>query len=214
MWLTVPTMCRSACTGSSTVASRCVKTPISLPPAIASSMSCTELSRATASGMNECGYSTVSRSGRMGSSSGSVTGTSGLEDAGSNPDGVRSSFIWLSCRCERCAPDGAASRREGVAPAVYRPEPRVAARSVRRIEQERRGTLARQHALALLRAFARFLAILATHREGQRAQAGFRDFLATLEAIAVAAIFEAAQRCIDLVQGLRLHLDERELDIL
>ena len=60
------------CTGSSTVASRWVKTPISLPPAIASSMSCTELSRATASGMNECGYSTVSRSGRMGSSSGSV----------------------------------------------------------------------------------------------------------------------------------------------
>ena len=55
MWLTVPTVCRSSCTGSSTVASRCVNTPISLPPAMASSMSCTELSRATASGMNECG---------------------------------------------------------------------------------------------------------------------------------------------------------------
>src|SRR6185436_13441988 len=56
--------------------------------------------------------------------------------------------------------------------------------------------------------------LLATHREGQRTQACFRDFLAALEAIAVAAVLEAAQRCIDLVQGFRLHLDERELDIL
>ena len=55
MWLAVPTPYRSACCGSSTDASRWVKTPISLPAEIASSISRTELSRATASGMNEFG---------------------------------------------------------------------------------------------------------------------------------------------------------------
>ena len=47
-----------------------MKTAISLPLAIASSISRTELSRATASGMNEFGNRTVSRSGRIGSSDG------------------------------------------------------------------------------------------------------------------------------------------------
>ena len=56
--------------GSSTAASRWVNTAISLPLAIASSIRRTELSRATASGMNEFGNSTVSRSGRIGSSAG------------------------------------------------------------------------------------------------------------------------------------------------
>jgi hypothetical protein len=46
--------------------------PTSLPPAIASSMSLTELSRATASGMNELGNNTVSRSGRTGTSVGTT----------------------------------------------------------------------------------------------------------------------------------------------
>ena len=52
---------------------------MSLPPAIASSIRRTELSRATASGMNEFGNSTVSRSGRTGSSAGTVSGRSPAE---------------------------------------------------------------------------------------------------------------------------------------
>ena len=70
MWVAVPIVNRSACWGSSTAASRCVKTAISLPPDRASSIRRTELSRATASGMNECGKRTVSRKGRIGSSGG------------------------------------------------------------------------------------------------------------------------------------------------
>ena len=62
------------------MASRCVKTPISLPPEIASSIRRTELSRATASGMNEFGNSTVSRSGRIGSSSGTASGRSPVDE--------------------------------------------------------------------------------------------------------------------------------------
>jgi hypothetical protein len=60
-------------------ASRWVKTAISLPLAIASSIRRTELSRATASGMNEFGNSTVSRSGRIGSSDGIDNGRSPIE---------------------------------------------------------------------------------------------------------------------------------------
>src|SRR5262245_608841 len=47
-----------------------------LPPPIASSISRTELSRATASGMKELGNNTVSRSGRIGSSGGIDNGRS------------------------------------------------------------------------------------------------------------------------------------------
>ena len=55
MWLAVPIGYRSSCSGSSSLASRCVNTAIRLPLDTASSMSRTELSRATASGMNEFG---------------------------------------------------------------------------------------------------------------------------------------------------------------
>ena len=57
-----------------------MKTPITLPPAIASSISLTELSRATASGMNELGNSTVSRSGSTGTSVGTVNERSPAPD--------------------------------------------------------------------------------------------------------------------------------------
>ena len=79
MWVAVPTGYRSAWVGSSIAASRCVKTAISLPFAIASSIRRTELSRATASGMNEFGNRTVSRSGRIGSSDGMLSGRSPME---------------------------------------------------------------------------------------------------------------------------------------
>ena len=72
MCVAVPTVYRSACPGSSTVASRCVQTAMSFPAPIASSIRRTELSRATASGMKELGNSTVSRSGRTGSSGGTT----------------------------------------------------------------------------------------------------------------------------------------------
>ena len=81
LWIcvAVPTLYRSSCPGSSIAASRWVNTAISLPFAIASSMSRTELSRATASGMNEFGKRTVSRSGRIGSSDGMTCGRSPIE---------------------------------------------------------------------------------------------------------------------------------------
>ena len=76
MCVAVPTRCKSSCVGSSIDASRWVNTPTSLLPLIASSMRRTELSRATASGRNELGNNTVSRSGRIGSSLGIATGCS------------------------------------------------------------------------------------------------------------------------------------------
>ncbi len=71
MCVAVPTGYRSAWIGSSSAGSRCAKTPITFPAAIASSIRRTELSRATASGMNEFGKSTVSLSGSTGNSDGS-----------------------------------------------------------------------------------------------------------------------------------------------
>ncbi len=78
MCVAVPTTCRSSRPGSSTEASRWVKTAINFPLAIDSSMRRTELSRATASGMNELGKRTVSRNGRTGSSGGTTSGRSPL----------------------------------------------------------------------------------------------------------------------------------------
>ena len=58
-----------------------------------------------------------------------------------------------------------------------------------------------------------FFTIPATYRERKRPQARFGNLFAALEAIAVAAVLETTQRRVDLVQRLRLHLDERELDV-
>ncbi len=79
MCVAVPIVYSSSCCGSSMAASRCVKTAINLPFAMASSIRRTELSRATASGMNELGKRTVSRSGRIGSSDGIDSGRSPFE---------------------------------------------------------------------------------------------------------------------------------------
>ena len=84
MWLAVPIACRSSCRGSSSEASRWVKTAIMRPALTASSMSRTELSRATARGMNELGNSTVSRSGSTGSSAGTWNGCSADGSSASN----------------------------------------------------------------------------------------------------------------------------------
>ena len=80
---------------------------------------------------------------------------------------------------------------------------------------EERGVAAalRHQAFALLRSLARFLAVLAADRERQRAEPALGDFVAALEAVAEGALFETVQRFFDLVERLRLHLDERELDL-
>ena len=87
MWLAVPMANRSSWRGSSSEASRWVNTAIMRPAVTASSMSRTELSRATASGMKEFGNSTVSRSGSTGSSAGMWNDWS----AGGSPASNRSS---------------------------------------------------------------------------------------------------------------------------
>src|SRR5688500_8536299 len=80
-------------------------------------------------------------------------------------------------------------------------------------EQRRCAATLLQHTLALLHVLARLLAVLAADRERQRPQAPLRDLLAALEAVAERPFLEAVKRLFDLVQRLRLHLDERELDI-
>src|SRR5205085_1244686 len=55
---------------------------MSLPLVMASSIRRTELSRATASGMNEFGKRTVSRSGRIGSSDGMLSGRWRIAEGG------------------------------------------------------------------------------------------------------------------------------------
>ena len=67
--------------------------------------------------------------------------------------------------------------------------------------------------LALLGDLARLFAVLAADRERQRPQPLLGDFLAALEAVAVVALLEPRERVVDLVERLRLHLDERELDV-
>ena len=59
------------------------------PLATASSISLTELSRATASGMNACGNNTVSRSGSTGISGGT------RNEGESDPAGVED-FVWVA----------------------------------------------------------------------------------------------------------------------
>ena len=93
MCVAVPIVKRSSCPGSSMAASRWVKTAISLPAPIASSIRRTELSRATASGMKEFGNSTVSRSGRTGSSGGIEIARSSLPEVSSNVGASGSSLI-------------------------------------------------------------------------------------------------------------------------
>src|SRR5258708_5242685 len=82
------------------------------------------------------------------------------------------------------------------------------------IEKERRRRTPRSHvALALLGKLLGLLAVLAANCERKSPQPLFGNFIATLEAVAVAALFEPLQRVVDLVERFRLHLDERELDV-
>ena len=68
-------------------------------------------------------------------------------------------------------------------------------------------------ALALLGDLARLFAILAADRERQGPQAALGDLFAALEAVAEGVLLETAQRLLDLVERLGLHLDQRELDV-
>src|SRR5207237_9852677 len=87
-------------------------------------------------------------------------------------------------------------------------------RLIRHVEEERgRPALAREHALALLGGLARLFAVLAANRERQRTQPRLGDFVAALEAVAVGPFLQTTERLVDLVERLRLHLDERELDV-
>src|SRR5687768_15867673 len=81
------------------------------------------------------------------------------------------------------------------------------------VEEKGGRTAALDQTLALLRDLASLLAVLAADRERQRAKAALRDFLAALEAVTEGALFEAAKRFLDLREGLRFHLNQRELDV-
>src|SRR5262249_55536642 len=77
------------------------------------------------------------------------------------------------------------------------------------VEEEGRAPAAlRQHALTPFRGLPRFLAVLAPGRKRKGAQPRLCDLLAALEAVAVSAFVEPTERLIDLVQRLRLHLNE------
>src|SRR5581483_9245249 len=82
------------------------------------------------------------------------------------------------------------------------------------VEEQRRGAgTTLRLTFALLGRLARFFAVLAAHREGQRAQTLLGDLFAALVAEAVVAALETNQGIVDLVQRFGLHLDERELDV-
>src|SRR6188474_1985430 len=83
------------------------------------------------------------------------------------------------------------------------------------VDEERRipATLGHQP-LTLLLGLALLLAILAADRERQGAKTPFRDFFAALEAIPERPLFQTAQGFLDLVERLRLHLDQGELDLI
>ena len=74
MWVAVPMGYSSSWVGSSVPGSSWVNTPTRRLSAMASSISRTELSRATARGMKEFGNRTVSRRGSTGNSGGIDTG--------------------------------------------------------------------------------------------------------------------------------------------
>src|SRR5579862_6039938 len=82
------------------------------------------------------------------------------------------------------------------------------------IQEQRGGSAAlRELPLPLLGGFASRLAVLAPDRERQSAQALLRNFLPALETVSVVTMLEPRQRVVDLGEGLRLHLDQRELDV-
>src|SRR5688572_5836507 len=178
---------------------------MSLAPDIASSMRRTEASRATASGMNEFGKRTVSRSGRIGNSLGTASGRSVVTSRSSRSSliaearGYHNKKAQLPEHWELGRRGSGRSRNASVGHVV---------------EERRRATLLRGRPLTTLGCLARFLAVLAANREGQRTQASLGDFVTALEAVAVGPLFKTTQSCVNLVERFRLHLDQRELDVL
>src|SRR4029079_11829450 len=159
-WVAVPTGYKSSWAGSSTDASRCVKTAISFPLAIASSIRRTELSRATASGMKELGNRTVSRNGSTGSSAGIDIGRSPSEISSALVSSDCSWSLMVSPEVGRLYLKGetAGGREWGSAT----PAEPVQGRRTLHVEEQRRGTATLGHlALALLGNFPRLSAILA-----------------------------------------------------
>src|SRR5215471_9245264 len=157
---------------------------MSLPFAIASSMRRTELSRATASGMNEFGKRTVSRSGRIGSSDGIESGRSPIESS----SGLRFS------RSVICSYQGApVGEIEAPPPAEPQSQTSVG-RRVLHVEEQRRGAAAALRlTLFLLGGLACLFAVLAADRERQRAETLLGNLLAALVAETVVATLETRE---------------------
>src|SRR3989344_2492769 len=72
----------------------------------------------------------------------------------------------------------------------------------------------RQLAFTLLGFLTLLFAILAAKREWQCPQSRLRDLVAALEAVAVEALHQPAERLVDLGQRVDLHLEKREVDVL
>src|SRR5947207_5520185 len=108
--------------------------------------------------------------------------------------------------------NGEGPAEEGWAPLPAEP---IMGRLDLHVEKDRAGAApVVELTLTLLGRFAGLLAVLAADGERQRAQPLLRDFLGAVETIPVITLFEAHQRVVDLVQSLRLHLDESEFEIL
>src|SRR5262252_4726555 len=95
----------------------------------------------------------------------------------------------------------------------HRRSPITRTPGVLHVEEQRGRAAPRRLTLTPFGVFPRFLALLAANREGQRAQTLLCDFFSAIEAVAVVALFEPHERIVDLVERLRLHLDERQLDV-
>src|SRR6185503_1092425 len=184
MCVRVPTRYRSLSTGSSTAGSRCVTTPMTLRSLTASLTSATELSRATASGRMAWGNRMVSRRGSMASSPGTLARSTSVTPPESK-SGLRSGSLILSLAL---LPASSAQGRRLVGP------PRIAELGL----------------LVLLALLARD----AQRREGEGLQPGLRDVGAALGAGAVDPGLQPPDRLVDLAQGLRRHLHDREVHLL
>src|SRR5688572_7028848 len=197
----------------------------------------TEASRATARGMKEFGKRTVSRRGNTGSSAGISTGFSG---SGSNGMTVVGSSVMAGVVVPEN--EGKKLKRAKKAPACFAlsgllqhgrgplhpawrspfrqriaagSTPPAGVSSALHVEEERRRPPAlRHHALALLRGLTGLLAVLAADGERERPKPALGDLLTALEAVAERAVLEPVEGFLDLVQGLGLHLDERELYVI
>src|SRR5688572_19070785 len=108
---------------------------------------------------------------------------------------------------------GPAARRPRRPARPWRAAGRQAILSLHVDEQRRCAAALSDGALPLLRSFASFFAILAADRERQRAEPALGDLFPALEAVPEGALFQPAQRFLNLVERFRFHLDERELDL-